>query len=565
MSSSIRCARATTVATAALLLAGTITAHADTAPANVFTVYSPPAQYTDAYAAEPSIGSDWHSGDAMYLADQQVLKVAFDDSTEPAASTWSDVSAGSTLTTLTVPSTPATNRVAVTLDPILYTDSTTGRTFVSELAGACSLMEFTDSDGASWTPSQGCGPPASFDHQTVGGGPYSSIGGVTPPANPVYPHAIYYCAQAVATASCARSDDGGLTFAPAVPVYHGAQCGGLHGHIQGSPDGTVYLPNQNCAPQADPAGFANSVLTGVNSAGNAAFPNQAAVVSEDNGATWNVRVIPGSHASLRSDPSISTGHDGRTYFFYEDAVNDANGHQAGGHAAVATTTDHGVTWSAPVDIGATLGIQNVQFPEIVAGDAGRAAVAFLGSTTSGDPEDGGTADGSDPGFQGTWDLYMGYTYDSGLTWSVQDVTPGHPVQRGCMYLAGNGTCPGSKRNLLDFMTLSGDQSGRALLGYAGGCTGGCATAQPCSSADTTLNAQAVCDAGPGASTAAFVQIARQSSGRGLLAAFDSVLATGQPGTDLPESPLGAAGFDVAAAVLVPAAVWRRRRRAAASH
>ena len=34
--------------------------------------------------------------------------------------------------------------------PILFTDHTTGRTFVSQLSADCSLMAFTDNDGASW-------------------------------------------------------------------------------------------------------------------------------------------------------------------------------------------------------------------------------------------------------------------------------------------------------------------------------------------------------------------------------------------------------------------------------
>ena len=38
----------------------------------------------------------------------------------------------------------------VSLDPILFTDAVTGRTFTSQLAGKLSLMSFSDNDGESW-------------------------------------------------------------------------------------------------------------------------------------------------------------------------------------------------------------------------------------------------------------------------------------------------------------------------------------------------------------------------------------------------------------------------------
>jgi hypothetical protein len=60
-----------------------------------------------------------------------------------ASATWENVSS------------PETS--ALSLDPILFTDHATGRTLVSQLAGACSLSSFSDSDGASYTPAVGCG------------------------------------------------------------------------------------------------------------------------------------------------------------------------------------------------------------------------------------------------------------------------------------------------------------------------------------------------------------------------------------------------------------------------
>src|SRR6185295_13093365 len=102
-----------------------------------------------------------------------------------------------------------------TSDPILSTDSATGRTFSSQLLGRTSLLSYTDDDGASWTPSQGSGISSGVDHQTVGAGPFAPpLVGVT------YPHAVYYCSQDLATAECAQSLDGGLTFGAAMPMYN---------------------------------------------------------------------------------------------------------------------------------------------------------------------------------------------------------------------------------------------------------------------------------------------------------------------------------------------------------
>ena len=120
-------------------------------------------------------------------------------------------------------------------------DQRTNRWFSSQLSGTTSLAASTDDDGANWLPSEGGPLNGGVDHQTFGGGPYAAplTGGL------VFPDAVYYCSQDLVAALCARSDTGGTTFNPAVPIYTD-QCGGLHGHVQVSADGTVYVPNKNC-------------------------------------------------------------------------------------------------------------------------------------------------------------------------------------------------------------------------------------------------------------------------------------------------------------------------------
>jgi len=426
-----------------------------TATPPTFANYPAPSSFTDANnAGEPSIGNDPRTGAAMYQANVSTFKATFDDSTTPATAHWSDVSAtladgcpqGST----------------TSLDPILYTDAKTGRTFESQLSGADSLTCYTDDDGATWQPSQGGGIPSGVDHQTLGGGNY--VTGDPLNATNLYPRAVYYCSQDIATAFCALSRNGGLTFGAGVPTYNLMDCGGLHGHIAVAPDGTAYLPNKSCDG------------------------HQAAVVSTDDGASWTISPVPGSVPG-DSDPATAVGANGTVYFGYGNG--DGTPH-------VAVSLDKGKSWIRDYDVGSSLGIKNVVFPTIVAGDDDRAAMSFLGTTTGGNYQDSAN-------FTGVWHLYTAYTYDSGQSWVTVDDTPNDPVQRGSICTAGT-TC-GNDRNLLDFIGSTVDNAGRVLVAYADGCTGACVT-------DPSVN-----------NHDAYATIARQSSGLTLFASHDPTPTT----------------------------------------
>jgi hypothetical protein len=406
-----------------------------------FSVHPAPAGIGEE-AGEPSLGVDWNTGNVMFIAGLETLRVSFNDATTPASASWTDV---------TFPLTGLT-----TLDPILYTDPETGRTFVSQLAGKTSLMAYTDDDGETWTPGQGSGINSGVDHQTVGAGPYAP--GLLGPL-PVYPHVIYYCSQDIALAQCATSLTGGLTFGPAIPIYNLLQCGGLHGHVKVGPDGTAYVPNKGCGGK------------------------QAVSVSTNNGLTWTVHPVQGS-ATGDSDPAVGVATDGTAYI----------GMVYNGRPYASVSFDKGTSWSTPKDVGAAFNIRNAVFPAVVAGDPERAAFAFLGTPTAGA---GGTTE--DPSFNGAWHLYVATTYDSGATWTTVDVTPNDPVQRGSICMGGT-TC-GTTRNLLDFMDVAIDPEGRVLVGYADGCVGACVS-------------------GGANSFTAVATIARQSGGKGLFAVDD---------------------------------------------
>lgn len=431
-----------------------------------FQVYVPSSSFS---GGEPSIGTNWVTGSAMYLASYSPLRINFDDSTSPARDTW---------TNTTIPS-------AVSLDPILFTDHNLpagmpNRTFVSQLTGQDSITFYTDDDGANYSPSQGGGIPSGVDHQTIGAGPYKL--NTTPSAGPrgAYPNAVYYCSQEAATAFCARSDDGGQTFGPGIPIYELLQCTGIHGHVKVAPDGTVYVPNRSCGSKA------------------------AVVASNDNGVTWTVQPDPASSTSgFLVDPSVGIGANNIGKPTGQASNTIYLGYQAADrHPRIAVSHDQGATWVNDQDVGTLFGIENSTFPEVVAGDDNRAAYAFLGTTVPGDYTNQATFTQSAP-----WHLYIATTFDGGMTWTTTDVTPNDPVQRGSICNLGTTSCNHNPndRNLLDFMDATVDAQGRTLVGYPDGCVGSCVK-KPTGNFPNSYTSRA--------------SIARQSGGRRLFLAFD---------------------------------------------
>lgn len=427
-------------------------------------------------AGEPTIGNNWATGRSMFIASLQTLRVTFDDTVSPATATWENKSAPNTSIT--------------SFDPILFTDSGTNRTFVSQLLpDKTSLMAFTDNDGDSWTPSQGSGINSGVDHQTVGGGPYAKNpdgtlkGGAIQRSGldgKIYPNAVYYASQDIGLAEIARSDDGGLTFGVAFPMYDLTQCGGLHGHIKVAPDGTVYVPNKNCGGQ------------------------QAVAVSEDNGITWTIRKIPGSKSG-RTDPSVGISTDGTIYVGY------ANG--GDGTPRIAVSHDKGKTFENDQNVGFYQGINNTVFPAVTAGDPDRAAFFFLGTTTPGSAATG--TDQTSPYVNAVWYAYISTTYDGGRSWVTVNATPNDPVQRGVVCTNGT-TCPSGTRNLLDFNDMEVDKQGRAVAGLADGCITDACIQGVDKNGDGQFNTRFDND---GARRALII---RQSGGLGLFSAYDPV-------------------------------------------
>jgi hypothetical protein len=444
-----------------------------------FAIYPVPKEMFDPdanqeQAGETSIGVDRSTNAIMFLNSLLTYRVTFDASPDdaPPAAHWRDVSYLVT--------------DVVTGDPFLWTDPGTGRTFVAQCVpqlvdGApgpgTSLMAYTDDDGASWHASEppvtgmpyACAPKVST-------GPYASP---APPRASSYPNAVYYCEDAfdpgfgpVAAniAQCARSDDGGRTWGAPVPADAFACEAPQFGTPAVSAKGTVLVPFSGC--------FNESGVPGL-------------LTSENNGLSWKVRSVPSS-VQPHFRPQLAFDEGSRLYLVAE----------LDGSPIVTTSDDEGKNWSVLTNVGESFGIKNTAFPMVVAGDPGRAAVAFYGTTTPGNFQS--------KNFAGVWHLYVSTTIDGGNTWQTVDATPGDPVQRGCIDM---GASDGSCRNLLDFQGMTVDRDGRIIVGYADGCV----------SANCVGSGGTADD-----SKASLGTIARQVGGERLL--------TGLPGPEPPPPP-----------------------------
>jgi hypothetical protein len=252
------------------------------------------------------------------------------------------------------------NAHPITLDPYLWMDKDTGRLFTIDLTVACSILSFTDDEGASWTTNPlACGRPVN-DHQTLfGGAPATS----TPVA---YENVLYYCWNDVATSSCSKSINGGVSFQPTgTPAFRGATegddgrqrlCGGLHGHGVVSPkDGTVFLPREYCG-------------------------KPYVAISHDEGVTWEQVQVSRLDAPDGADPSMDVDAAGNVYYTWIGP--DYN-------VWLVVSKNNGKTWSRPMMVAAP-GVNEANLPAIDVGDPGKIAIAYMGSENSpGKPREDG--------------------------------------------------------------------------------------------------------------------------------------------------------------------------------
>jgi hypothetical protein len=426
--------------------------------------YAPAGTSAESSNGEFNIGFNPHSGRIMTMNTGPIWRLTPPERLSPAKpecceALWEDKS---TITTNTG------------LDPILFTDQHTGRTFASNsTVGANAVYAYSDNDGDSWIEAGFSPPDGGVDHESIGTGPYpDSLSALRNGIN--QGQAVYYCSQdIVGPAACQRSDTLGVSYGPGVLAYDGltTQCGGLHGHVHVAPNGTVWLPVNQCGG------------------------TQGGAVSTDGGTTWNEFLVAGSRSQTNgADPSIAIDSNNTAYYCYVNNEPVAPNNPPEGHVHVKVSTDGGQTWVRDVDIGASHGIRNAVHTEAVGGSAGRAACGFIGTDRAGDYQASG--------FPGKWYAFIATTYDGGQTWVTVNATPNDPVQNQTGVWQQGGSH--DDRNLLDFNEITVDDHGRVLYGYSDGCvTEGCI-------AGTAGN-----------DFVAFMRVARQSGGKSLFANFDT--------------------------------------------
>ena len=290
----------------------------------------------------------------------------------------------------------------LTVDPFVHADPDFGRVFDTNLLLAGTQVSFTDDGGASWSSTLATDIGVN-DHQSLVAGVAPDGDPLLAPIDPAFPKLVYYCSNGFARIGCAVSRDGGRTFAAAggaayagggsdpeddVGLY-GPVCGGVFGHVQTDPAGRLLLPSGRCMQ-----------------------PYLA--ISEDAGRTWRQVIVDEDIRTGDGHTEIAVDRAGHLHYVWIDPVHYL--------PWMASSRDHGETWTDPVSL-APPGVHSANHPTVVAGESGRVAVTFMGSTT---------ADEEDPGRP--WNQYVAVTLDAlapePLFLSAIGHRAGDPVFRG---------------------------------------------------------------------------------------------------------------------------------------
>jgi hypothetical protein len=350
-----------------------------------------------------------------------------------------------------------------TLDPYLYTDPETDRTWYEDLMPPpnYALNSWTDDGGDTWT--HGYAGGFQTDHVAVFTG--APVVGTTIG----YPNVLYRCAISAgvtaggsAAIACQKSIDGGLawlppgepayTFGPGslggvVPVESGPlkPCWSGNGHGFADPAGRVYLPRGHCG-------------------------SPMLAWSDDEGLTWERVQVSDIGNVCAPDGGLcehdaGVGVDAGGVLYYVWAGTDRLLH-------MVRSWDRGATWDEPLVVSAP-GIVEATHVQLAAGGDGRIAFVYYGSANS--PGEPWSADGYDAT---TWNAYMAVSYDAdGADPTFATVVlndPAHPLVRGP---CGPVRCD----NFHDYIDIRIGPDGAPWAPIFDDCTG------PCESGDETAN------------------------------------------------------------------------------
>lgn len=328
----------------------------------------------------------------------------------------------------------------VSLDPYVYVDPKTSRIFDIDLALAGSYLSFSDDSGETWTTVPLTSASGANDHQTLFAGPPPAGNPSLIPLDPKFPRIVYYCVNSIAVVGCAHSVDGGKTFSQAggPPYPTGVQpggknfgvCGSLHGHGVADSKGRIFLPQGRCL-------------------------EPSIAVSNDGGLTWTSSVVSKAVGASFVQTSVAVDAADNLYYTWWDDLHRL--------PYLSVSKDHGATWGPAIMI-APPGVHEVNWPTIDAGDPGRIAITFPGTTAVN--EDDRTKPSTD--LTRPWNSYVVVSTNAlssnPLFLSTITNAPYDPVHRGNC----NGRC-GNMYDFLDVVVSPNDQ-GRVWATATDTCT-----------------------------------------------------------------------------------------------
>ena len=238
-----------------------------------------------------------------------------------------------------------------TNDPFVWVDPDHGRAFwMNMIQVNGQAISFTDDRGKTWTSTLTSAGGGVDDHASL----VTAVvpeGVDLPLLDPDFPKLVHYCSNAITHVGCARSVDGGKTFTAAgSPLTENiAGCASVTtDHLAADREGRLFLGSGACGPAL-------------------------VAVSEDAGTTWTTHTVSDRIGVGGHDVATAVDSAGNVYAGWVDDQNSL--------PYVATSRDHGRTWSDPLMVAAP-GDHEIGMLTLAAGDAGRLSVGYMATTTN---------------------------------------------------------------------------------------------------------------------------------------------------------------------------------------
>ncbi|MEA3136450.1 MAG: hypothetical protein QOC71_731 [Thermoplasmata archaeon] len=345
--------------------------------------------------------------------------------TDLGSDVYRSVDEGRTWTLMGNPSAPVPN-----FDPDLAVD-VDGNVWESRLYVGCAAVAVSQDDGETWSSNPAVCPLAGGDRQYV----------VPTTGCEAY---LYFHQLPSFHQTATKTTDCGRTWLPTGPVEFpdhfifvngGSGWGG--GGFWNQPTGSVFFTFSYNHHQG------SDQLQGTNGAGYS--------VTRDGGLTWTA-----AQAALLDGRQLGLGlvtgaadDAGNVYLTWGEALGDGADDLA---IYVAASKDDGQTWGEKVRV--DNGTGSKVFPVIVAGQAGKVAVAYYEGSEAAFPDD----------MQGTWNVTLAYTADffGNGTFSHAQLTS-TPVKEGPICISGT-TCS-DNREFADYFDAVRMPDGRVGVTY----------------------------------------------------------------------------------------------------